>query len=224
MCYRPDPEDLEFLIQFEKKKIPASKLRYDCEVMILGDFNINTLLLVNSCRILRKYLDVLNLFHLKNLIKEPTRFPSFSCLDHILCDNTNKMCQSGTICIGMSDHILIYCSRKVVKKQINHHNVIKIRSLKNYSAEYLLNADWSGVYCSNVDQAWGIFKIVFSNILDSVAPVKEIRLKGRTEPWINNDILEDIRRRDNFFIVSKNPKTQPRILIIVDYVIRFREI
>ena len=127
----------------------------------------------------------------------------------------------------MSDHILIYCSRKVVKKQINHHNVIKIRSLKNYSAEFLLNAifnaDWSGVYCSNVDQAWGTFMMVFSNILDSVTPVKEISLKGPTEPWINNDILEDVRRRDNFLYSFKNPKAQPRILIIVDYVTRFTE-
>ena len=103
VCYRPDPEDLEFLIQFEET---VSKIRFDCEIMILGDFNINTLLSVNSCRILRKYLDVLNLFHLKNLIKEPTRFPSLSCLDHILCNNSNKICQSGTICIGMSDYIL----------------------------------------------------------------------------------------------------------------------
>ena len=107
-------------------------------------------------------------------------------------------------------YILIYCSRKVDKKQINHHNVIKIRSLENYSAEFLLNAifnaDWSGVYCSNVDQAWGTFKMVFSNILDSVAPVKEIRLKVRTEPWINNDILEDIRRIDNFLCSFKKSK------------------
>ena len=77
VCYRPEPEDLEFLIQFEET---VSKIRSDCEVTILGDFNINTLLPVNSCRILRKYLDVLNLFHLKNLIKEPTRFPIFSAV------------------------------------------------------------------------------------------------------------------------------------------------
>ena len=33
-------------------------------------------------------------------------------------------------------------------------------------------------------------------ILDKVAPVKEIRLKQRTEPWMNSDILHDIRERD----------------------------
>ena len=41
VCYRPDPEDLGFLIQFDET---VSKIRSDCEIMILGDFNINTLL------------------------------------------------------------------------------------------------------------------------------------------------------------------------------------
>ena len=178
--------------------------------MVLGDINIDNLLFVKSCWMLRKYIDVLNLFNMQNLINEPTI--SNSCLDHILCNNKNKICQSDTICIGLCDHILTYCSRKVVKKQIKHHNVIEIRSLKNYSPEFLLNAiinaDWSGVYCSNVDQAWRTFKSIFCKILDSVAPIKEIRLKSRTEPWINNDILEDIRCRDNFLYrlnETKNP-------------------
>ena len=48
--------------------------------------------------------------------------------------------------------------------------------------------------------------MVFSNIFDSVASVKEIRLKGRTESWINSNILEDIRRRDNFLYSSKKTK------------------
>ena len=37
------------------------------------------------------------------------------------------------------------------------------------------------------------------NILDSVAPIKEIRVKQRTEPWISADILECIKIRDNLF-------------------------
>ena len=34
------------------------------------------------------------------------------------------------------------------------------------------------------------------NILDEEAPVKEIRVKQRTEPWMTNDILEMLKERD----------------------------
>ena len=206
VCYRSQ-ENTTFLSHFEET---LSKIRSDCEIMVLGDFNYDYLLPVKSCAILRMYKDVLNLFSLQNLINEPTRLISNSCLDHILCNNSNKICQSGTICIGMSDHILTYCSRKVVKKQISQHNVIKIRSLKNYSPEHLLNsifsANWSNVYCSDVNHAWETFKTIFTGILDHVAPIKEIRLKSRTEPWINNTILEDIRNRDSFLYQYKKTK------------------
>jgi hypothetical protein len=37
------------------------------------------------------------------------------------------------------------------------------------------------------------------NILDSVAPIKEIRVKQRTEPWISADILDCIQIRDSLF-------------------------
>ena len=44
--------------------------------------------------------------------------------------------------------------------------------------------------------AWNNFKSEFTKVLDSICPAKQIRLKQRTEPWINSDILETIRDRD----------------------------
>ena len=41
-----------------------------------------------------------------------------------------------------------------------------------------------------------MFRTSFMNILDEVAPVKEIRVKQRTEPWMTNDILEMLKERD----------------------------
>ena len=40
-------------------------------------------------------------------------------------------------------------------------------------------------------------------ILNSVAPVKEVRLKQRTEPWITQEILEYIKERDHFLYLFK---------------------
>ena len=75
-----------------------------------------------------------------------------------------------------------------------------MRSLKNYSKDDLLTAlvatDWTHVYCSDVDTAWNVFSNNFISVLDKVAPLKEVRIKNKTEPWMNNDILENIRKRD----------------------------
>ena len=53
-------------------------------------------------------------------------------IDHILCNSnsTNKIDQSSVIPVGLSDHFLIYCTRKTLKGQINKHKPIQIRSLK----------------------------------------------------------------------------------------------
>ena len=42
--------------------------------------------------------------------------------------------------------------------------------------------------------------------MDAVAPIKEIRLKQRTEPWMTSDILQSIQERDNW--LNKFRKTR----------------
>jgi hypothetical protein len=37
-------------------------------------------------------------------------------------------------------------------------------------------------FASNINEAWSSFKDIFTNILDTVAPLKDIRVKQRTEP------------------------------------------
>ena len=50
--------------------------------------------------------------------------------------------------------------------------------------------------CFDVEMAWDSFKTIFHSVLDSVAPVKEVKLKQRTEPWMTSEILQNIRFRD----------------------------
>ena len=176
---------------------------------ILGDFNI--CFKEKKSVLYRKYVQILRLFNLKQIIEEPTRVTinTSSLLDHILSSHKNKIAQSGTIPIGISDHFLTFCTRKVVKAQFHRHNNVTIRSLKNYSAELFLyklaNADWSSVFITNsVDTAWKSFKKVFISVLDSVAPVKEIRLKQRSEPWLTTEIIELIKERDNLLQMFRN--------------------
>ena len=69
--------------------------------------------------------------------------------------------------------------------------------------------NWEGVLmCFDVEMTWENFKAIFHSVLDIVAPVKEIRLKQRTEPWMNSEFLQTIRHRDetlNEFRKTKDP-------------------
>ena len=48
--------------------------------------------------------------------------------------------------------------------------------------------------------------MIFTQIIDEVAPFKEIRIKTRTEPWINNEILEQMHERDKTLYKSNQDK------------------
>ena len=76
-----------------------------------------------------------------------------------------------------------------------------MRSTKHYDPNIfkskLESQDWASVFNSkDVDAAWCNFKKTYVDILDEVAPLKQVRIKQNTEIWMNNEILNAIRNRD----------------------------
>ena len=132
-----------------------SKLRIDCDTIILGDFNI--CLLRNNSRLRNKYTDTLDSYNFTQLIETPTRVTqtTASLIDHIHTNNTDKICQAGVIETGLSDHFITYCTRKTIRGQANKHNTITIRSMKNYDEDRFIdklqNLDWTIVLNSVED-------------------------------------------------------------------------
>ena len=73
----------------------------------------------------------------------------------------------------------------------------------------LLSADWFSVLSSdNVIDAWERFKSIFMSGVNNISPIKEVRIKQRTEPWINAEILQSIYDRDRAFKVFKGDKSE----------------
>ena len=62
----------------------------------------------------------------------------FLLLDHILTNSSEKSSQKGVINVGISDHQLIYCTKKIKINNHNMHNQIQVRFLKKYSAEIFI--------------------------------------------------------------------------------------
>ena len=68
--------------------------------------------------------------------------------------------------------------------------------MKNYT-ESRLNVKLQSMDCSlvlnridDVNVAWEKCKALFTLAMNEIAPEKDVRIKYRTEPWINEDILE----------------------------------
>ena len=97
--------------------------------------------------------------------------------------------------------------------RISCHRSFKSRSLKGYDLnnfqDIIDNINWVEITnICDVDISWDRFQTTFLEVLDKIAPLKETRIKQRSQPWINNDILDTIHLRDNIlseFKITKLP-------------------
>lgn len=211
-CYRP-PKQSDFY-KLLKNSISNCNRISDLEIYILGDMNTDVSSKNKRSCIYNNMLSLCRMFDLNQIIVEPTHVTdcSESVIDLIFVSDTDKICQSGVISVGVSDHMLTFCTRKVSRGQINSHKTVKIRSMKNYTVDdfndKLSNVDWSEVTkCKDSDLAFTRFSDIFLEIIDEVAPVKEVRLKQRSEPWVTGEILDCIQERDlNLYKYKKTNK------------------
>lgn len=106
-----------------------------CETVLLGDYNTD--ILKSDNMLVNALTNFLHLCGLKQLFGVPTRVTDTcaSILDLIMVTDPDNMCQFGVLNVGLSDHLITYCTRKVKKFQINKNNSVRIRSLKHYSKD-----------------------------------------------------------------------------------------
>ena len=134
--YRPSNKNYFFNIFSNQFQQINSKTN---EIYLLRNFNINLLqngkfilkenqshkLKSFSSALVSKYKRFCQIFSLTEIIKEPTRITcSTSTLpDHIFTNSSEKVSQKGVVDVGISDHQLIYCTRKL--KELSIRCIIK---------------------------------------------------------------------------------------------------
>ena len=120
--------------------------------------------------------------------------------------NTNcaeKVSQKGVIDVGLSDHQLIFCTRKIRRTRHNMHNQIQTRTLRNYSAGNLISTSkdikFLNYIFSDVNVAYADLTKKISDATDNVAPIKTLRIKNNSQDWFDSEIAEAIKLREKYF-------------------------
>ena len=198
----------------------------DNEIYILGDFNIN--LFLNDSYVLKKkkilysksiphdfksYNEFFTFFGSKQLIKVPTgtTTSSSTIIDHILASHLERVTQCGVIDISLSDHQLIYCTRKISRIKRGSHKQIQFRSFKHYTVD-LFEQEWSKLNFPNyqnyneINEAYNDFIQKIMSVIDKVVPIKERRFKRNSQEWYDGEIADEIKNRDKLFKKFKNSK------------------
>ena len=185
---------------------------FNKETYILGDVNINLYLnnsyVFEKCSTIvsntipydvRKYQELCNVFNLKQLISCPTRITcsSSTIIDRILASYPNRVSQKGIIDIGISDHRLIFCTRKTLKTKTVYHKQISFCSLKNYSTvtyeEALKKVKFPNYEnFININEAYSNFIQKLTSAIDEIAPCKTKRVKDNSKEWVDSVISEGI--------------------------------
>lgn len=161
-------------------------------VILLDDVNID--ILNENGSLHNALLNFLKTFGLTQLINDPTRISEHSqtAVDLIMVSDKCQISHIGVIVYGITDHFLTYCTRKVRTTPMNCHNSIKSKTLRRYDIDkfknMLKNMDRCNVMDScDVVKALNHFQSHFLQVLDKIAPLKEVKIKLRTQHWINKD-------------------------------------
>ena len=104
----------------------------------------------------------------------------------------------------ISDHQLIYCTRKLVRNKLGVHKEINFRSLKNYTAELYEKALRDINFpnydeFSNVNTAYSDLIERVTGVINKIAPMKQSRIKSNSQDWFDGEVAEKIVIREKLF-------------------------
>ena len=177
---------------------------------MLGDLNCD--LLKPDSPEAMSLLDFCTSVNQTQLIKEPTRVTetSSSLIDIIMTSNVSLVENHGVALSHISDHYLIYAPLKL--KMLKPPPSYKcVRSYKNYKPDSFLadlqRIPWYDI--SIMDDANVMldhFNERFLHVLETHAPVKTVRIKHRSCPFISTEIRELMQYRNNLLKTARITK------------------
>ena len=171
------------------------------ELYLLGDINCNLLPEANTYDS-SHLTNIFDIFGLSQLITEPTSVTPVSktLIDLCITNSPEKVTNSGVIHLGISDHSLVFLTRKTHYHR-NGPRVIETRQFKHFNRGKFLSdlnqLPWANVdLYSDPNDMWREWKEMFLGCVDKHAPLKLKRIRKKRSPWITRELLCKIRKRD----------------------------
>ena len=206
--YRPPDGSIENFFSILNKIFDENPLGNN-DLWLLGDFNIDFLKRLDIKT--KKLYEFLRLNGLKQHIKVPTRFTGFgkSCIDFIISNiDDAHIVACGTLNDVISDHLPVYMC---VKRPRNNPEFTKIkgRTYKNYNKINFQNLikveNWGAYYqLGDPSELWNYILKIVRRHLDIMCPLKYIRFRLDSPPWINQEVIELINDRSMCYKIAKS--------------------
>ena len=110
-------------------------------------------------------------------------------IDLMFASNPDRILSFGVNELGLSDHYMIFGLLNVsIEKQIPCMREIRVFGRCDVEAltGELTSAPWSVMdVLDDVDSQWDFWKKQFFEVVDSHIPVKKVRVKRNSLPWID---------------------------------------
>ena len=160
----------------------------------MGDLNCDVSKLPSESNT-RKLQFLFLLYQLDQLISEPTKVTSATLTDLFFTNKPENIIRLGVVYIGISDHSLIYAVRKFTLPK-SRESVKIARNFKNFNANDFLSdisqVPWECINShDNPNICWKIWQTLYLKVLDTHAPLRHIRIRTNSLPWINKNLFLD---------------------------------
>ena len=160
--------------------------------------------------------------NLKQLISTPTRITPYTqtLLDVIMVSSNCSVSKSGVIHRPISDHSIVFAKLKI-KKQKTVPQYVTTRSYKHYNGKQFAcdlakeeDALLTTIDKLDVDSKLKNLMDNLQHTLDSHAPQKQIKIRGRPCPFVNKEIKDMMKFLEIFFSKSSYKHATTQIGVI----------
>ncbi len=198
--YRHPSAQVEY---YEQLKTILNTCNLNKEVIIMGDLNVNG----DDKKGRENLKQNRDYFNLSQLIEQPARVTSHSRtrIDLLFSNRAERITKTYNFLTGMSDHNIMFFSRKLSKKRLNRpHRPQPFASFipKNLQQNFvaaLKHLEWDEIFlCDDTDSGCSVFLSKISEVMEAFTRRGSYRKGQRvTLPWIDENCRNLIKKETN---------------------------